>query len=255
MAGNTLTPVETHDGILVKRDDLFTFGGASGGKVRTCLELAKAATNPVGLITAGTRGSPQVEIVALVAKALDLKCRVHVPASAKPSPELESARAAGAEACEHRPGYNSVIIARAREDAESSGWVHIPFGMECEMAVEMTAAQVKSLKHLDFNRLVVPVGSGMSLAGILTGMLRHNLTFPVLGISVGADPTARLHRWAPMFQWEQMCKVVESGAPYSRPVVAALGDLKLDPYYEAKCVKHLRPGDLFWVIGHRVTFS
>jgi 1-aminocyclopropane-1-carboxylate deaminase/D-cysteine desulfhydrase-like pyridoxal-dependent ACC family enzyme len=247
-----LTPIETHAGLLVKRDDLFSFGGASGGKVRTCLALAKAATDPGGLVTAGTRGSPQVEIVALVAQALGIGCRVHVPASAKPSPELKSAIAAGAEVVEHRPGYNTVIVARARNDAERLGWVNIPFGMECDMAVEMTSYQVASLIDKNFNRLVVPVGSGMSLAGILAGMVKYGLDFPVLGVSVGADPTARLQRWAPLFQWEQMCEIIPSGQPYARPVEAALGDLKLDPYYEAKCAEHLRPGDLFWVIGRRV---
>ena len=30
-----------------------------------------------------------------------------------------------------------------------------------------------------------------------------------------------------------------------------LGGLALDPYYEAKCVPYLRPGDLFWVVGRR----
>ena len=36
---NELTPIEEHNGYLVKRDDLFNLGGVSGGKVRQCSKL------------------------------------------------------------------------------------------------------------------------------------------------------------------------------------------------------------------------
>jgi len=45
--------------------------------------------------------------------------------------------------------------------------------------------------------------------------------------------------------------MVEPAAGYHHPVEASLGGLALDPYYEAKCVPYLRPGDLFWVVGRR----
>lgn len=153
------TPVERVGDVWLKRDDLYTVAGVSGGKVRSCWALAQGAT---GLVTAGSRASPQVNIVAHIARRLGVPCAVHTPAG-EPSPEVADALACGAMRVEHRPGYNSVIIARAREDAAARGWTEIPFGMECQEAVKQTRQQVANVPA-DVRRLVVPVGSGMSLS-------------------------------------------------------------------------------------------
>ncbi len=245
-----LTPVELHGGHWVKRDDLFAIPGGAGGKVRTCLTLARGAD--AGLITAGSRQSPQVNIVAGVAAALGLPCRVHVPAAKGGlTPELAAAQATGAEIVEHRPGHNSVIIARAREDAAARGWTEIPFGMECAEAVAATAAQVANLPA-DAKRLVVPVGSGMSLAGILSGLAAAGRDLPVLGVKVGADPSKRLDRYAP--GWRERAELLDSPLDYHQHApVTELGALRLDPVYEAKCLPFLQEGDVLWVVGCRET--
>jgi DNA modification methylase len=244
-----LTPVEEHGGILVKRDDLFSIAGVCGGKVRSCWALSRDASG--GLVTAGASASPQVNIVAHIARRLGLPCRVHVPTGAL-TPEVEAAKAAGAEIVQHKPGYNSVIVARAREDAAALGWTEIPFGMECEEAIRQTRRQVANLPE-SIKRIVAPVGSGMSLAGILHGLKDAGRSVPVLGVCVGADPAKRLDEYAPK-NWREMVKLVEPGMDYHAPAEATvLGDLQLDPHYEAKCLPFLREGDLFWVVGIRQT--
>ncbi len=245
-----LTPVELHGGHPVKRDDLFGVGDSAGGKVRTCLHLAAGAA---GLTTAGSRHSPQVNIVATVAASLGLPCRVHVPAAAGGlTPELAAAVAAGAELVEHRPGHNTVIVARARTDAADRGWVNIPFGMDDPAAVAMTSAQVANLPE-ETQRVVIPVGSGMSLAGLLAGLQAQGRALPILGVVVGADPSSRLDRHAPA-GWRDMVTLVGPDSPYDLPAPAtALGGLELDPIYEAKCLPYLLPGDLLWVVGCRAT--
>ena len=242
-----VTPVEQHGGYWVKRDDLYRTAGVSGGKARTCWALAHGATG--GLVTACGRGSPQANIVACVARALGLQARIHIPSGAL-EPETELARTNGGVLIQHRPGYNSVIVARAHTDAAELGWREIPFGMECGTAVEQTALQVRNLPTGAYRRLVVPVGSGMSLAGILTGLLDTGATQPVLGVYVGADPGKRLRRYAP-FGYTAWTELIPAGVPYGHPLHARLGGLALDPYYEAKCVRFLTPGDLLWVVGHR----
>lgn len=247
-----LTPVERVGDVLLKRDDLFRVAGVSGGKVRTCWRLSAGASG--GLVTAGSRASPQANIVAQIARRLGLACRVHTPTGAL-SPELVDAQRAGAEVVQHRAGYNGVIVARAREDAAARGWREIPFGMECAEAVEETASQVENLPWGDFSRLVVPVGSGMSLAGVLAGLERAGRlgAFPVLAVRVGADPSRRLARWAPA-GWAGAVELVASPLDYHRDAPECrLGDLLLDPVYEAKCLPFLRPGDLLWVVGVRRT--
>ena len=243
-----LTPVERAGAFWLKRDDLFEFAGVRGGKVRTCQHLAAGEHH--GLVTAGSRASPQVNIVAQVAQALGLPCRAHCP-QGELSPELLAAQAAGAEIIQHRAGYNSVIRARAREDAAARGWLEIPFGMECQAAVEQTASQVANLPP-GIQRIIVSVGSGMSLAGILTGLERAGATVPVVGIVAGANPERRLDRFAPVW-WRAMATLVPAGVPYHREATAALNGTRLDSIYEAKCVRFLQPGDLFWLVGIRAT--
>ena len=250
------TPWQLLGGHWCKRDDLYEYAGVSGGKVRTCRYLCEQAAEGElqreGVVTAGSRHSPQVEIVAHVAKHLGLACRCHVPAG-DDTPQLLAAEAMGAEVVRHRPGHNSVIVARAREDAKARRWAEIPFGMETPAAVAMTAGQVHEVPA-EVERLVVPVGSGMSLAGILEGLSRERPDLPVLGIRVGADPMRRLDRYYAPARWQMHAGLLElrdAGVPYHERAEAELGGVLLDPVYEAKCVAHLEPGDGLWVVGVR----
>ena len=243
-----LTPVESLGDVWVKRDDKFSVAGVVGGKARTCWYLAQGAR---GLVTAGSRVSPQVNIVAHIARYLSIPCRVHVP-SGELSPEVESARAAGAEVVQHKPGYNSVIIARAREDAEARGWTNIPFGMECAEAVKQTRAQAANIPE-GVKRIVIAVGSGMSLAGLLWGLKDAGRHIPVIGVKVGADPVKRLKEYAPP-DWQERVILEESGTDYHAEAgEKVFRGLLLDPIYEAKCAPLLQAGDLLWVVGIRET--
>jgi 1-aminocyclopropane-1-carboxylate deaminase/D-cysteine desulfhydrase-like pyridoxal-dependent ACC family enzyme len=260
-----LTPVERRGDLWLKRDDAFAFAGHRGGKVRTCRAIARvAASNGLTrLVTAGSRHSPQVAMVAAVAAAYGLQAECHVPAGPI-TPELEQAIAAGAQLRVHRPGHNSVIVARANEAAKQPGAALVPFGMECQQAIDLTAAQVANLPsgypslvpgHTWPNRLVVSVGSGMSLAGILHGLADWPGNLLVLGVAVGAGVHRRLDRWAPL--WPYRADLRHALAPYSTHVDApawpdwAGQPVALDPVYEAKVVPYLLPGDLLWVVGRR----
>lgn len=245
---DALTPVEWYGDIAVKRDDLFTFGGVCGGKVRSCLALAEGAE---GLVTSGSRYSPQVNIVAHVAAERGIPCHVHTP-QGELSPEVKSAQQQGAEVIQHQAGYNNVIIARSRKDAVSTGWTEIPFGMECQEAITQTRQQVANIPQ-GIERIVIPVGSGMSLAGVLWGLKDQGMTIPVIGVVVGAEPTERLNAYAPP-DWESMVELVPSGSEYHEDAPDTFWNgIALDPHYEAKCVQFIEPGDLFWIVGIRET--
>jgi len=244
---DALTPVEKYGEYYLKRDDLFEYAGVRGGKVRTCLALSKDA---VGLVTAGSRMSPQVNIVAHIAKQMGIPCHVHTP-EGELSPEVSDAKTFGAEVIQHKAGYNNVIIKRARDDAEKRGWTEIPFGMGCEEAVNQTKRQVRNVPNTVV-RIVVPVGSGMSLSGILWGLKEAENDTPVLGVRVGADPIKRLDKYAPS-DWRDRVTLVTSSHDYHDEVSASIGDVTLDPIYEAKCADFLEAGDLLWIVGVRRT--
>lgn len=244
---NQLTPIETHGGYLVKRDDLFEVAGVRGGKVRTCLSIARDAI--VGLTTAGSRSSPQVNIVANIARALGLPFAAHLP-EGDLNEEILLAKQAGAKIIQHRAGYNSVIKARCRDYALKYNYTEVPFGMECMEAVIFTAAQVANIPP-EVKRIVMPVGSGMSLCGVLTGLAdRGRRDVQVIGVKVGADPVKRISSYAP-FGYQEQLTLIDAQVDYAQYIDARLGGVLLDPVYEAKCLRFLQPGDLFWCVGIR----
>ncbi len=243
-----MTPVEKRGKFWFKRDDLFSVGGVRGGKVRTCLALSKSAK---GLVTAGSRQSPQVNIVSSIAKHLGIPARIHTP-QGELSPEVQSAVAKGAEIFQHKAGYNNVIIKAARDDAKATGFAEIPFGMECPEAIEQTRRQVQNLPK-GVKRLIVPVGSAMSVAGILTGLNEYDRKVQVIGVQVGADPTERLDQFAPK-NWREIMTLVKSELDYHDPApVTEIEGVQLDPIYEAKCLPFVQPGDCLWIVGVRET--
>lgn len=245
---DAITPVMSAGGYLVKRDDLFTIDGGRGGKARTCLGLARGAA---GLTSAGSRSSPQMNIVAGVARHLGIPAMLHTSEGAY-TPEMAQAVQRGGQITQHKAGYNNVIYARARDDAKTRGWVEIPFGMECPEAITNTRRQVANIPTT-VARIVVSVGSGMSLAGILWGLKDAGLSIPVLGVVVGADPRKRLAKYAPK-DWANMVTLEDAGMDYSAsPDQTTLGQIKLDPIYEAKCIRFMRDGDLLWVVGCRAS--
>ena len=232
--------------VFVFRGDLWRIGGAIGGKAKTCWHLVQGAK---GLVTAGSRSSPQANIVAQIAKHLGVPCRVHT-SNGKLSDELILARSAGAEVVQHVAGYNNVICSRAKADAALSGMTYIPFGMECEEAVVQTSADV-DMVPVDTRRIVIPVGSGMSLCGVLWGLYNTRRTIPVIGVCVGADPVKRMDAYAPP-NWREMCTLVTPGSSYHNPAERChIGNIRLDSFYEAKCIPFLEDGDLLWVVGIR----
>jgi hypothetical protein len=153
----------------------------------------------------------------------------------------------GAVITQHAMGYNNVIVKRATDDAARLGWLHVPFGMECREAVASASEQVRNLP-LEAKRLVIPVGSAISLCGVLVGMRKYGIRMPVLGVMSGADSRGRLDRYAPP-NWREIVTLVPSGVPYHTNVKAFVGPVALDWTYEGKTVKFLEPGDCLWCVG------
>lgn len=246
------TPVEFFDdeGMWMKREDYYSFAGVRGAKVRTCMFLVEEARKKgVGVITAGGRHSPQVNFVAQIAYRMGVKCRVHVPTGPL-TPELLAARSAGAKVVQHEYGYNTVIFARAREDAEARDWVMVPYGMESQEAVDFTIPQTSNLPA-GAKRLVNCAGSGMTLAGILWGLENDGNDIPVAAVCCGGDPTANLDKWAPE-GWRDRVELIDSPSDYNAPAKnSVFAGVQLDPYYEAKTIPFLREGDCLWVSAIR----
>jgi 1-aminocyclopropane-1-carboxylate deaminase/D-cysteine desulfhydrase-like pyridoxal-dependent ACC family enzyme len=247
------TPVEFHNGVYVKRDDLFEVCGVRGGKARSAHHLIKYAMSAgfKHVVTAGSRFSPQVEIVGSICREYGLGFTAFVPAGVL-SPDIESLN--DISSIDQVPiGRNSVIKHHAQVFAYKNSAFLVPFGMECDEAVTQTASQLVDIPS-DVKRIVIPVGSAMSLCGVLHGLTNENKQIPVVGISVGANPERVLRKYAPI-GWESMCKIQKSPVDYHTEVYATIGNITLDPVYEAKCLPFLKSGDMLWVVGARKAIS
>lgn len=250
-----LTPVEYYEneGIWLKRDDKFEVCGVRGGKSRSAYQVIQQLLEKgyTTIVTAGSRQSPQCEIVSYICQELGVPCKVFMPRGADTSVIKHINENSLTEIIRVQCGYNNVIIARAREYAENRGCGYVPFGMECAENVEVTSKQVANIPK-EVKRLVVPVGSGMSMSSIVTGLINIGRTdLPILGVRVGKDPTKILEEYAcglEMLNYE----IVQSSVDYHTNVDAWVGDVNLDPVYEAKCREFLKEGDCLWIVGHRV---
>ena len=238
------TPVEEREGVFFKRVDLFMFHKVSGGKVRSSLKLSAEATK--GLTTAGSRKSPQIQIISEIAKERGLPFLAFAPAG-KLTPELEFAKNNGADIRQVQYGYNNNIIKHAREAARELDYTYIPFGMEDARVLDKIAEQTENLPE-NFNRLVISIGSGMTLCGIIKGFEERDIQKKIIGVRVGANPLKRLDKYAP--NWRSFVTIVESPLDYHKeyknPVLCGI---EMDPIYEAKCIDFVEKGDLVWIVG------
>lgn len=248
-------PIERRGAYWVARDDTYAgAGGVYGAKARVMEVLAcraRVAGYP-GVVAAVARNSSIPNVVARVARAYGLACHLHTADAAgdwRGEGEWALAAQAGAMVSCHRPGYMNVIAARAREDTERHGYLLVPFGLADEGGVEATTGAVGTFPY-GVRRLVVPCGSGAMLSGILHGLGRTGQAgLPVLAVCVGGEPGA-LDRFAPPF-WRGQVTLVHARTPFYTAAHAEIDGLVLDPYYEAKCLPFLEPGDCLWVVARR----
>ena len=246
---NELTPVEQINGILFKRDDLFTVAGCYGGKARGCWNLVTKQSNLVGLVTAGHRDSPQICIVAHVGRELGLPVRAHT-AQGKLYGDVALAKEIGADIVQWPMGYGTVLRKRAKDDGAERGYFVVPFGMQHGGTLDEVDRQMENLPWTQFDRLVTVCGSGMVAAGLLNGLLKRGMEdFPILVVSVGANRLPMLDKFVP--DWRRCnVEVVKSTAVYNKHIKSPYyHGLKLDSIYEGKCIEFFREGDLFWVVG------
>lgn len=242
-----LTPVELRDGIYFKREDLFDCFGVYGAKARQAYLLARNAKG--GLVTGGSRISPQIKIVARIAKALGLPC-YYFTLPGKETPEMASARLDGAiHITQTNWKHDNVADYHAKKFATEHNLFLIPFGMVCWPMVKNVSQQVANVP-LNVKHIVIPVGSGTNLCGILWGLKNAGRTDVVVtGVRVGKNPKQTLARLAPKYP---NFELVESPMDYHEKVKDTMfHGVALDPVYEAKCIPFVYKGDLLWVVGHR----
>ena len=248
----TMTPVEKRDGIYFKRDDCFELYGVRGGKVRSAYMLIQdgMAQDAKAFVTAGSRMSPQCEIVSTICEALHIPCHLFMPRGQETSVIRNILGNSYSEIHWTKVGYNNVLLSYSRRFAESMGYYYIPFGMECAENIEISMHQVQNIPS-DVKRIVVPCGSGMSMISVIRGLQHYDMADKdVVGVVVGKDPSKTFER----FLGETCIKYSFVSSPlkyHDIPKVTTFCGIDLDPTYESKCIPFVNDGDMLWIVGHR----
>lgn len=82
-------------------------------------------------------------------------------------------------------------------------------------------------------------------------LFRKRSDLRVLGVQVSdRSPEPLLDRQAP--GWRERVTLLPPSTKYSKPAqTTTWRGIPLDPFYEAKACRHLKAGDLFWIVAVR----
>lgn len=185
---NKLTPVQEVNGLLIKRDDLYTpfgKGEVNGGKLRQCMMLTDsviASENGAEcLFTYCSIHSPQAPITAASARSHGLPCYI-VYGGAKPEkikalPMPRLAMKYGAEIIVGaRSGRHSILYARTKSLAEKKRGFIVQYGINLigygDVLLDAVAAQCENIPD-KIENLVMTCGSGITASGVMTGLKKY----------------------------------------------------------------------------------
>lgn len=203
--GHFPTPLHTFAddrALWVKRDDLTGFAWA-GNKARP-LEFLVAEAREQGASCVVSGGLPTSNFIAALALAAcreGLRCHLLVPGPVEGTSSIRLARLAGAiveEVATPREHLDEAIVRRAG-DLAAQGHDAYPIprgGATATGALGFTAAAAELQQQLltvgwsanDPCTVVIPVGSGASIAGLLAGTALTGAPFRIVGVSVSRPP-------------------------------------------------------------------
>lgn len=269
-----LTPVEQHDGLWIKREDLYRGAyGVNGAKYRACQHLiSRAADGGIydRVVSAASVLSPQNAMAAVVAGEFGLECTVIVggttPDKAVRHKSIAIAELAGATVEAIPVGYNTALQAAGKKRAmEEPGVWQLPYGIttrkeapaeEVRDFLRVGATQTENLPD-EIETLVIPFGSGNTAAGVLYGLhdaRPANLKRVVL-VGIGPDrldwTRDRLggvgRTMAPKGVNVHHMSLHGWFASYGDRMPETLDGIVLHPTYEGKVVRFLNQSDFpFW---------
>lgn len=243
------TPLEQHDGVTVKRDDLIN-PYVSSGKLRGVLPYLQALAHGDGVTTvvnAGASHSNSHAIVAYAGQAAGLIVHT-VTNTDRMHPGLIAATEFGATVHLTRPSHLGPLRATAARLADDLGATLLPWAFLHPAVADCIGQAVREVPPGYTH--VVPVGSGAYLNGILAGLAALRRDDPVIAVaSMGLRPSTRGRI------------VVPPGVPFTlldarKPVATPWPS---DPHYEwpawpvARSLADLGEEVLFWSVGRPAT--
>lgn len=240
-----------------------------GGKLRQAFALLENNKQQIKnkynntVVTATSVHSPQGLIISKVAKYNNMKCHVFIGATdenvvkrnrlmyeTSKNATLQFAKAA----------WSTVLKKHSTDFCLANNYFLVNYGINLiddkDAILNSIALQVKNIPdNLDY--LVVPVGSGITFSGILLGLQRFNKNVKnIIGIQISGQNLLSKIRGNLGFEQIKFEYYISKVYSYSKQVKLNIGDLVLDPIYEAKAwdyfIKNFdykNKKTCFWVVG------
>ena len=271
-----LTPVEEHNGIYYKRDDLYCpWGDVNGGKVRQAIRLFenKRIYDWPGVVAAVSVHSPTGPVISRVTKEFNTPCIIAVGGTKVENldilPMMRLTRYYGAEVrivAGH--GMKNAINARVNEICEETGYHNIDFSHhiynDTDLMFNTNSTEVLNIPN-ELDVLVMSLGVGIQFACVLKGLKKHKKKVKrIIGVQVGPDRRKLIDGYLnqnpltePRFDLEY--ELVQYKSAYSKPEIQKVSGFYLDDIYEAKAHKWMLKNinknqkTLFWCVGRRLT--
>ena len=265
-----LTPIEKHNGIYLKRDDLFMpFGEntVNGGKLRQCYFLVdKIKDKYEELISCCSIYSPQAPITAAVGKHFGKKTTIYYGGTTKERllklrmPYVAERYGAGLQIVS-KSGRHSILYQKAKQYALANNAFVVDYGFNImeypDILVEKVAKQVENLPNA--KNLIITCGSGITSASVLLGLKRYNKDIEnVYLVSTAPNRKAFIDKTLIEYGAERSYTIIDffhqSGFVYEKGITKSINGIKLHPQYEAKAYAWLEQADLkgetiFWIVG------
>ncbi len=198
-----LTPVENHEGIWFKREDMFAplgYGGPNGSKMRQLTYLFSLQVEGAShVVTGASIQSPQLSMSAILGAHYGIPTRMIVyskPHTILTHPNPRMAYGFGAEFEYVKSPYNTTIQSRVKECIVDSS-MYVPYGISMDHT-QYSAEEILAFHYVgarqtmnipdEVTRLIVPAGSCNSLCSVLLGLYHdhHNIE-QVYMIGIGPD--------------------------------------------------------------------
>lgn len=275
-----ITPVEKHGDYYFKREDLykpFAFSPVNGSKLRQCQLLIEKNFDTAinGVITGTSVLSPQAAIVAACAKSMNISCYVFYGGTTMWALSKKKYPAHCFELGAHvevvsKSGFTTVLTAKVVEKATKDNLFQVRYGMDLmqnkDVFIESIAEQVANIPN-ELDNLVITVGSGITLIGVLVGIVRNGKRVKNL-YAIGCAPNRmnKIITYADMIEYEtgfvlpiQTLRYVDAfneikGYKYEQTMRESYYGIDFHPRYEAKTFRWLRNSQLkgntlMWITG------